>query len=160
VKELKEKVRSKEIDGDKYTVTPFLGIEGFKVKTKLLSKLAPSIGGALGSIPPGSKSIGDVDVGKVLGPGTLDRLADVLDERELTEFMLRLLKSTTCNDKEITEEFFNLHFAASFHTLWKVLFFVLEVNYGSFFADGGIGQLLVQAATTSTNPSTKNAASS
>jgi len=157
MQDLKDKIREKEIDGDVYTVTPFLGVEGFKIKTKLLATLAPSVGSALGSVPPGAKSVQDVDISNVLGIDTMDRLAKVLDERELTEFILRLLKSTQCNRQEINKEFFDRHFAAAYHTMWKVVMFVLEVNYGSFFGEDGIGTLLVAAVTPGSSPSTTSA---
>lgn len=134
--------QEKEIGGHKYTVTSFGGREGLKVKTKLVKYFGPSFLSLATLGLQGKNKFSEADVSPELISKLFQDLADKLNEDEYLEFVLRLLKSTRYDNKEIDSELFDAIFAGEYGTLYKVLFFVLEVNYKkSFFGESGIGKL-------------------
>lgn len=139
-------MKEKEIDGRRFTVTQFNGREGFKIKTKLAKMLMPCVAAITGGIDTskvrkgGSVMDADVD-GEVLAKG-LSLLAEQLHEDEFLALVMRLFQSTRMDDREITDTVFDMEFAGDFGVVYKALAFVLEVNYGSFLAVGGIGKVM------------------
>ena len=149
----------KEIDGHKYSVTTFNGLEGVKVKAILMRHLGPSLF-SLGMLGVGSKkNFTEMDIDPLVMTKLFEDLFTRLDENQYATFILRLLSCTLRDNVAIDEELFKAAFAAEYGTLYKVLFFVLEVNYKkSFFGEGGIGNFLkgVQNLMPQDNGSTTN----
>ncbi len=75
-----------------------------------------------------------------------------LDHTTVVDFVLELLQCTRLDGKEVTGEVFDMEFAGNYLLLGHTLAFVVEVNYGSFFGQGGIGSL-VERASASLQPS-------
>lgn len=135
-------VKDKEIDGHKYTVTSFGGREGVKIKAKLIKYFGPSLLSLTTIGLQGKKKFSETEIDPELLSKLFQNLTDQLDEDEYLNFLLRLLKSTRYDNQEINEELFDTIFAGNYLTLYKVIFFVMEVNYKkSFFGEGGIGNL-------------------
>jgi hypothetical protein len=57
---------------------------------------------------------------------------------------LELLQLTRIDGKEINEAVFDSEFAGNLFFMYKVIFFVIEVNYKDFFDKSGIGKILTQ----------------
>jgi len=131
--------KEKEIDEMKVSVTQFPARFGFKMQAKLLKIFGPVIGTVL--------SGNDVSTSGLDSTVSMDKLADavrilfdVIDEDKALALVLELLQSTRINGQEVNEATFDALFPGKYATMYKILGFVLEVNYGSFFGEGGIGK--------------------
>jgi hypothetical protein len=70
-------------------------------------------------------------------------LVDNLDENKLLPLILELLTFTRVDGQDVSKpEIFDITFAAEYALLFKVLQFVLEVNFKSFFQGGTTGQIV------------------
>src|SRR4051812_2624866 len=129
-------IQSKErtIDGAAYQVTQFPARRALALQTRLLKLLGPSLATALGGIEDGRIDASVLSL-------ALRQLGEKLDESATVDLVLQLLACTRKDGKEITEGVFDLEFAGQLDSLYKVLSFVLEVNFGGFFAKSGIGSL-------------------
>ncbi len=110
------------IAGATWTVTQFPATEGLAILTRLLKLVGP----AMGAVARGE--------GSALEVGTfVAALVGQLDENETIILVKRLLKDTRKDGREILP-IFDVEFMGNYYTLLSVLGFVLEVNYGDFFA--------------------------
>ncbi|MCK5609858.1 hypothetical protein KAR91_48750 [Candidatus Pacearchaeota archaeon] len=135
--------QEREIDGHKYTVTSFGGIEGTKIKSVLLKHLGPAAFsfGVVGSVS--EKGFLETNIDPMMVAQLFEGLFSKLDENQYVTFILRLLSNTRRDNIELSKDVYNAEFAGEYRSLYKVLFFVLEVNYKkSFFVEGGIGELV------------------
>lgn len=133
--------QEKTINESIYTVTPFPARLGLKLKMRLIKLLGPSIAKAVTALDlneGGSVLESELD-GDLIGQAIASLTENLGDDT--VDLMLDLLKSTRKNGVELNEQVFNLEFAGDYVTLYKVLYFVVEVNYGVFFGKGGIGEL-------------------
>ena len=105
-----------------WTVTQFPATEGLAILTRLLKLVGP----AMGALARGEA--GQVEVGTFLAA-----LIERLDEADTVALVKRLLKDTRKDGREVLPVF-DIEFMGNYHTLLSVLGFVLEVNYGDFFA--------------------------
>lgn len=136
--EINIKTEEKEIDGNKYKVSAFAGRESFKIKIKLVKLLAPAMAVLVDSL--GKKdSIADVDIMNIdfekVGDAVL-KLTEHMSEDDFVNFVLRMLSKSRKNGVEITASLFDLEFAGNLTTVYKLLFFVIQVNYPDFFQLG------------------------
>jgi len=70
-------------------------------------------------------------------------LVDNLDENKLLPLVLELLTFTRVDGQEVSKpEIFDMVFTAEYALLFKIIQFVLEVNFKSFFQDGTSGQIV------------------
>jgi hypothetical protein len=139
-----------EIDKFKVKVTQWPARKAFKQKLKLIKIFGPS----LAEIFSGYKSrksdsqeeSSEIDMSKV---GLAIRmLFEKLNEDEMLSLILELFSSTRINDRELTESEFDMIFAGKIFSVYKIIGFVLEVNFGSFFEKGGIGKMMSQIRVT------------
>lgn len=129
--------KSKTIDGISYTVTQFPARRAFAIQARLIKTIGPALGAAVGK---GLK--GEVDVA-----GALQKLADNVDPDALVALALELLQSTRANGKELgSDAAFDAAFSGKLLHLYKVLAYVVEVNFADFFGAGGIGGLVARFA--------------
>ncbi len=138
--------KEKEIDGHVFSVTQFNGREGFRIKTKLIKLLAPSLAelaGGIKNFKPGKLLDAEIK-GQFVG-NAVSRLAEALDENEFLLFVMRIFQTTRYDGKQISDGLFDFEFAGNFEIVYKAISFVLEVNYGNFFGLGGIGNLMEKA---------------
>lgn len=134
--------REKTINGRNITVTQFPGRKSLQYKIQIV-KL---IGGAFAHLLSGTKSVKDfttMDV-SILVPA-IEKLAAQLNPNEFVDFVLTLFSMTRIDGKEINATIFDMEFGGDLALMYRVLAFVLEVNYGSFFAPGAIGRTLSPA---------------
>ena len=128
--------KEKTIDEHNVMVTQFPGRRALLFKTRLIKLIGPSVA----QMFTGKSLDANVDFSVI--SKALDKLAENLKEDEYVKFVLDLLQCTRLDGKEISESVFDNEFAGNLLLMYKVLWFTLEVNYGSFFGQGGIGKIL------------------
>ena len=126
--------REREIDERTYRVTQFGATRALKLWTRVSRVFLPAFAKGLGAFQglPEGKSILDAEVdfdGNMLSEA-VRMLVEQMHADDFAGLAKDLLASTTCDGREIE---FDLHFAGQIPLLLKVLWFVLEVNYGGFF---------------------------
>lgn len=114
------------IDGDTWTVQQFPATEGLRLMARLAKLLGGPLSAAMGALQGSDLLDAKVD-GSLLGKAVAE-LADRLDEDEVAGLAKRLLKDTRVGGKEVLPQFETL-FQGRYLTLFKVLGFVLEVNF-------------------------------
>jgi len=124
--------KEKLIDDRNIMVTSYPGRRALTNKTRLIKLLGSSVARLFSSDEPEFEMLGTA----------IDILVEKISPDELTKFMLELLCSTRIDGKEITETTFDNEFSGNLPLMYKILWFTLEVNYGNFFAEGGIGKIL------------------
>lgn len=136
--------REKIIEGAKYTVTQMTARRAIKMKAKLIRLF----GAALAEIflPSNETPIEGAAFSKVDAVNAIQKLALQLDENTLESLIVTLLQGVRKEGVELTESTLDLEFAGKLDVLYKVLWFVLEVNFESFFGEGGIGSLFLAPA--------------
>jgi hypothetical protein len=136
--------KERTIDGRKVMVTQFPARKGLQYLTRLTKLVGP----ALGSLAKGFSPTAGIDstLAKISIDVAITALVERLDENETVDLVLLLLAFTRLDGKEIGEEMFDIEFAGNYLLMSKILGFVLEVNYASFFGEGGIGGLSARAA--------------
>jgi hypothetical protein len=136
--------KHKVIDGIEYTVTQFPARRGFKLKLTLAKKLLPGMSRLLDSGTPLSQVM-ESNIGSGSVVSAIQAAVDSLDEEEAVKLIMELLSSTRRGTKdgrgglEISEEILDMEYAGNYLALYKVIAYVLEVNYSDFFK--GIGKV-------------------
>lgn len=69
----------------------------------------------------------------------VNTLSEKMEGNALLTLILKLFKGSMVNNIEIEEESFDDIFNADFGTMYKMLAFILEANYGSLFSKSDIG---------------------
>lgn len=134
------------IDGVKCTVTQFPASEGVAIMIKLTKIIGPLLSSTLsksGSI----SNIMDIDLKNMDGAVTV--LLGSLSESEFDVFVKRLLKHTLLDGQSVTDTF-DIVFQGKYGLLFKVLKFVMEVNYKDFLAEIGLEKIMSKSQTLST----------
>lgn len=137
--------KEKTIDEHKIMVTQFNARRGLVLKLQVSKLLIPAIGVLLSGKMQGKttddlkKSFMDKDID--LG-AALQQLADNVEPEKFLAMAIELMSYTRLDGQEINEKSFDTLFIGEYLLMYKILIFVLEVNYGSFFGTGGIGNLL------------------
>jgi hypothetical protein len=123
--------QEREIDGALWSVTEFSATEGLKILTTIarlsagpLAQAARALGG----------SVLDAKVDLALVGTAVADLASRLDDDEVVGLAKRMLRGTFVDGKEVSPQF-DLVFQGRYLTLFKVLGFVLEVNFKVPLAD-------------------------
>ena len=126
--------KEKTIDNHTIMVTSYPGRRALTNKTRLIKLLGSSFARLFSD---------DQSEFEMLGTA-IDILVEKISPDEFTRFMMELLCSTRIDGKEIDETTFYNEFSGNLPFMYKILWFTLEVNYGNFFADGGIGKILTK----------------
>jgi hypothetical protein len=142
----KFKPRSRTICGHQVDVVPFPARRAIACKFKLAKLLGTPIIGALkGFLSSLSKSkVGvnfsllDVDLSSIP-----DTLLSTIEPTALTDLIVELCSSTSLDGRELTETVIDSEFIGDLSLLYKVVFFVLEVNFKDFFDQATIDPKVV-----------------
>ena len=145
--DLKDKVKTKDIDGHEIAVTPFLGFRSLEYKARLLKVLGPGARGLFSgikaedieSLSNGESSILDTDIGMI--GEVIEHLTKNLNEKQFAQLCLDILQSTRIDGREINKEAFDLEFMGNLLFMYKILFFAIMTNWGDFFGQGGFGRI-------------------
>lgn len=136
--------KNRTIDGVTYTVATFPARRGLAIKSTLVKSLGPALSELMKAVPGGTSptKLLQADLKLEHVAGSLGKLFECLDEKQFVELVMRLLEDTMRDGVPISGETFDVDFAGDYSHLYKVLWFVLEVNFGSFFARGGLGSII------------------
>lgn len=130
--------RNKTIDGVRYTVTQFPARRGFQLKIRLARLLAPALGPTLGGFEAAKLAkLVDADINPGMVGKGFAALFESADPDDIMDLVMTLLSDTRRDGHEIDEALFDREFAANYGHLYKVLAFVLEVNYSNLLRVGG-----------------------
>jgi hypothetical protein len=151
--------KTKTIDGIKFVINEFPAFEAFKLHRQLIKILAPSIGALVEgldmsdntTLKEGAKSLLETKVSGESFTKAVNNLMDQLDEDSYLKLVKKLLKYThayinrvddtgkTVQEQPVNlygdkfETYFNIVFHEKPFTVYKVIAFVLEVNFPDFF---------------------------
>lgn len=116
------------INSKKFLCTQFMAREGLKLQFRLIKQLGPVMGTLA--------SEGDIDASSIA-----KALSQKIDEDACFDLVMDLLKSTKYKNQDIRGTDFDIAFAGDYKTLFELLYFIIDLNYGNFFGAGGIGGL-------------------
>jgi hypothetical protein len=132
--------QTKEINGHNYEASPLPARRALRLQMRLVKSLGPGLGQMLGAVK-GSLSDSEID-GDALGNGVAKLMSELGSPDEAAQLLVDMVTSCVRRDgSELTPKTFNVHFQGSLLEAYKVAGFVLEVNYGDFFGEAGIGGL-------------------
>ena len=123
----------KTINGSTYSVTQLPARRALKLKARLLKVFGPSLAQMVFT----RENESPLDQENVVKAITL--LVNQLDDATFERLTVEILQGVRKGGMELTESLIDSEFAGDLGTLFLVLGFVMEVNYGSFFAQSGIG---------------------
>lgn len=130
----------KTIDGKRYSITQMTARRALRMKAKLLKTFGSSLAEIF--LPSKEEPIEGLGFSKKEAVNALSSLALQLDDNTFDSLITELLSGVRKEGVELTESVIDFEFAGELFTLFKVIWAVLEVNYGSFFGKSGIGSLL------------------
>lgn len=139
--------KEKTIDGFKVTVTQFPARYGFKMQARLIKVFAP----ILGTLLSGKQGLESEVNLSGLGDA-LQKVFILLDENAAMQLVFDLMQSTRVDGQEMNDAYFDSMFAGKMNVVYKILGFILEVNFGNFFGEGGIGKAVTGAFKTPSQP--------
>lgn len=120
------KSETRVIDGDTYEIRQLGGRAAFKLWNRIVGIVGPAIGKLAGLVGANN---GDLTVyGEVVSALTARATPDELDD-----IRKQLLYATTRNGKVVSEAAFEMDFAGSVLTIYKLMYAALEINYADFF---------------------------
>ena len=134
------KTEEKKIDDMEVAVTQFPARFGFKMQARLLKVFGPVIGKMLGGADLKKGADADVNLDKL--SEAIELLFKSMDEDRAMKLIMDLLQSTRINGQEVNDGSFDSIFPGKYSTLFKIVGYVLEVNYGSFFGESSIGKMV------------------
>ena len=133
----------KTISGYSFHVTEFPAFTAIKIKARIARLIGPAFGGLLGAVSKldKGKKASDMDI-SALAPA-IELLAATLDPEAFANLCLELMSGTVAvieNQKyELANvDQFNKAFTGRLDLMYKVIYFVLEVN--DFFGLSSIGK--------------------
>ena len=141
--------KTKEIGGVKVTVQAWPARKAFKYQVmygKIFKSSLKELGAALQKAKDNSKSTDtkvEIDLSE-LG-AAFGNLFETLTEEKTEEVLVKCLSGVIIDNVPVTMEIFDTLYQGKIDDVYKVLAFVLEVNYGSFLGEGGIGALLTKS---------------
>lgn len=130
----------KTIDGKSYSITQMPARRALRMKAKLLKVFGPSLAEIF--LPGDGVPIDGLGFSKQEAINGLSHLALQLEESTFDRLVVELLQGVRKEGLELTDAIIDLEFAGDLFNLFKLIWYVLEVNFGSFFGESGIGSLL------------------
>lgn len=127
--------QTKQIGECQYRVTPHGALQGRKVFVRIVNSIAPVI--------RAMRSEGDVepDIAGAIAD-TLKGLSDEDFAWLCDEFAARTFVVHSDGRELMLSKIFDVHFAANYSNMIAWLVFALGVNFGGFFQDQALGDLL------------------
>ncbi len=157
-----------EIDGVTFFVSPFMAVEGLRLKAYLIRTIGPALGQILGGVDGSKvKGINELNLGGDAVTNALEKLLEQLDESSFVSLIERLFANVIANWKEDGkprsiafgtdfETAMQLVFVGKLFSIYPLILFILKVNYPDFFGRvvKGIGQKMPQTLTSETEDET------
>lgn len=129
---------SKTINGERYEITQLPAIRALHLQADLMRIFAPAMAYFVfsqNSLASLSSFNGDSAAKAV------QNITSMLPAEEYENLVIKMLQGVRKGGLELTRDTINMEFAGDIGSLWSVLWAVLEVNFGDFFAKSGIGEL-------------------
>ena len=141
-------IDSKEIDlnGNKYTVTQMTARNAIKMQARLMRLLGPAASAIFVAAAKDLKTADDAI------PTAITYLVQQLDEKTFENLVMDLMHGVRKNNYEMSPQSIDVEFSGDLNTLFLLLKFILEVNFGDFFSEGGIFKSLMPAVATTELP--------
>ena len=136
--------KTKTINGHSYTVTPFPGRHAIRLEHRLKRSLLPGLAALMGAAKLKDKkaSLLDAEIDGAACAKAVEQLCgDLGNPEEFLALVEELVSMTRRDGKELTGAVIDLEFQGNLAELYKVMAFVVEVNFGDFFGAAGIGGL-------------------
>lgn len=145
--------RKKTIGEHEVAVTQLPARRAIKLKIRLINIFGPAIGELLGSVENVKGStLMDADInGSTLSAG-FTQLAKAVDPDLMVALMEQLFQAVRIDGKEFNWEIADMEFAGDLGRLYEIAFFVLRVNFESFFVNGRIGTILSSLTAAGSTP--------
>lgn len=144
--------KEKVIDNHKVVVTQWPARKALSTKLKLIRIIGPGLGEIASGLKGQSlsnqspKGIIDSEMNLEKLSPAIEKLLSALNEETFMSLVTTLMSATRVDDLEMSIELnFDATFSGNLATFYKVALFVLEVNFGSFFGENGIGLLKAKA---------------
>lgn len=133
--------KDKVINGCKYTVTQMTARTALRMQAKLLKLLGPS---ASVLFSQAGKTLEEAEKSmETLMPMAVNMLVNQLDDKTFDSLVMELMQGVRKDGIELTPQILDMEFSGKLNTLFLVLQYVIEVNFGDFFMEGGILQGLI-----------------
>ena len=128
----------KVIGGSNYMITQLPARRALKLQAKLLKLIGPSASLLFAAAAK------DLDSADDSIPQAVRLLAEQLDDKTFDALVMEMIKGVRKEGHEIDERNIDMEFAGNLNELFLVLQYVLEVNFGDFFQEGGILKSLMK----------------
>ena len=151
----------KEINGNMYEISPFMGMTGWRYQLRLAKMIGPAIQEALGAIPKGKLEEifdGEVDV-SAFGGALSSFIEAVAGNDPDGEFVATLLSQTQRNGVALSKSVINTAYQGNYGEMMKALLAVVVANGFFGVSDTGLAglkDLAAQFQANSTTDSEKN----
>lgn len=156
------KTEEKFIGGSNYMVTQLPARRALRLKAKLLRILGAPIAQLFMNEEPSkpmtiedSEGVKHFCLYKEDVVKALPMLFSNLDDKTYELLILELLQGVRKDGMELTESLIDNEFAGELNVLLQVVWFVIEVNFGSFFSEGVIGSESTYQSTQTRQPDTR-----
>lgn len=148
---------TREIDGFSFTVSQLPAMKGLLLLHRLTKAIGPALAKVAGAFTGGSVKLSDLDVAALAG--AVESLFANLPASDFEAITKELLSTATIEvDGKRHELFkggnsgnFDLYLQGKMGTIFKLIAFAFEVNYGNFFgwAKGAFASAFAEARTKS-----------
>jgi hypothetical protein len=123
---------TKIIGNNEYMVTQLPARRALRLQAKLVKLLGPSAALMIANASKDPENADDCL------PQAVTLIVNQLDEKTFDQLVIEMLQQTRKNGMELNEKAVDSEFAGNLNELFLVLQYVLEVNFGDFFQEGGI----------------------
>lgn len=138
------KTETKQIGDNEFSATQWPAEKALLMKFKLMKVFGASISSLLDSVDLKSSSVEDSKLGDSLSSAITAMFANSSPE-EASALIKECIVGVAAGDTRITATSFNEIFSGdSLMDMYKVFFFVLQVNYGNLFKGQKVGDLLAK----------------
>lgn len=131
----------RQFEGHRVSVTPFMARKGLNLQLRLVKILGPAIKDlittdVMAKIKSGEKNF-ELPIEKLIS--AVESVLTGPNSDTLYSLIIELLSNSSVNGTNLTEEMFDVIFAKEYILIYKILFFVLEVNFADLLKMGNIG---------------------
>jgi hypothetical protein len=127
--------KEKTIDGRRVTVSQFPARKALTLKVKLIKLFGPSLAQLFG----GPKKMSLNSSIEEMAPA-IEKLSATLEPEQFLDLVLEMLTMTRVDGREVVPNF-DMEFTGNLLFVYKIAWYVIEVNYGNFFGPNGIGRM-------------------
>lgn len=127
------KTKTEIIDGYEVTGTQLPAIQAWKLKAKLLNAIGPALNNS-------NSNLIDAELNETIIISAIGALAESIDPDKFINLVLEMLHGVYVSGNDLTQkmhigdrEVFNMYMAGKMMLIYKILYFVLKLNFEDFF---------------------------